>query len=64
MTCDEIAKLFGINDHCDSCHDDHEHGYEMCEVEIDGKWHEVCCLVANSPKLKDSSHDINHTESK
>lgn len=57
MTCNEIAERFGIADHCDSCHEDALHGWaDMCWVQIDGKDYEVCCLVANSPKLRDSFH--------
>lgn len=31
---------------CDSCHDDYDLGYYMCEIEFSGEWVEVCCAVS------------------
>lgn len=56
MTCDDVAKKFGLTEHCDSCHDDEQMGYEMCSVQVAGEWVDVCCRVMKA--LADKSYDI------
>lgn len=57
-----LAEAFGIDrvlpgKCCDSCHQDDEEGYGMCEVDAPdmSKWASVCCAVATSGLLDDQS---------
>lgn len=45
----EIIERFDLPDeHCVSCHEDEGYGYQMCYIEIDGEYVEVCCRVARN----------------
>ena len=53
MSCDAAMDHYDLpNEHCDSCHDDMDEGYEAGWIEIDGKEHEVCCQIMRAVELK------------
>lgn len=49
LGCAEVSKIIGYEGPCcDSCHDDGELGYDMLDVEVDGREAEVCCHVLHA----------------
>lgn len=46
--CDRAATVLGLaHHHCESCHEDADMGYEMCEIYTRAGWYEACCKVAD-----------------
>ena len=46
MTEKELIEKYSLKSyHCDSCHEDSDLGYGMCEIEDEGEYIEVCCKI-------------------
>lgn len=42
---------------CDSCHDDAEEGYPLCETEFDGEEAYVCCATLRAIEDQSTSNE-------